>query len=106
VASLPGVWSLQIQSPNGQTIPATLTITQEGNDLKGKVQTQMGDGDLSDVRLNGNNFDARLTFGTGSQALAGKVTGSTESSDSMKGTIILEVQNMPPLPFTGTRSKQ
>lgn len=104
--SLPGVWSLQIQSPNGQTIPATLTIMQDGNDLKGKVQTQMGDGDLSDVRLNGNNFDARLTFGTGSQALAGKVSGNTESSDRMKGTIILEVQNMPPLPFTGTRSKQ
>ena len=105
-AALPGVWSLQIQSPNGQTIPATLTITQEGNDLKGKVQTQMGDGTLSDVTLNGNNFDARLSFGAPGQSLEGKVTGSTESSDYMKGTIILEVQNMPPLPFTGTRSKQ
>lgn len=105
-AALPGIWSLQIQSPNGQTIPATLTITQEGSDLKGKVQTQMGDGSLSDVRLNGNNFDARLTFGAPGQSLDGKVSGITESSDRMKGTIILEVQNMPPLPFTGTRSKQ
>jgi hypothetical protein len=97
---------LQIQTPNGQTMPATLTITQEGKDLKGKVQTQMGDGSLSEVTLNGNNFDARLTFGSPGQSLEGKVTGSTESSDSMKGTIILEAQNVPPLPFTGTRSKQ
>jgi zinc protease len=105
-AALPGVWALEIQSPNGQTIPATLTITQENGNLKGKVQTQMGDGSLSDVTRSGNNFDARLTFGAQGQAIDGKVTGSTESDDRMKGTITLQVPNLPPLPFTGTRSKQ
>jgi zinc protease len=104
-AMLPGVWALQIQSPNGQTIPATLTITQDGGNLKGKVQTQMGDGSLSDVTLNGNNFDARLSFGAPGQAIDGKVTGSTESNERMSGTITLEVPNLPPLPFTGTRSR-
>ncbi|HVG31661.1 MAG TPA: pitrilysin family protein [Pyrinomonadaceae bacterium] len=104
-AMLPGVWALQIQSPNGQTIPATLTITQDGGNLRGKVQTQMGDGSLSDVTLNGNNFDARLSFGAPGQAIDGKVTGSTESNERMSGTITLEVPNLPPLPFTGTRSR-
>lgn len=104
-AMLPGVWALQIQSPNGQSIPATLTITQEGGNLKGKVQTQMGDGSLSEVTLNGNNFDARLAFGAPGQAIDGKVTGSTESSERMSGTITLQVPNLPPLPFTGTRSR-
>jgi len=104
-AMLPGVWALQIQSPNGQTIPATLTITQDGGNLKGKVQTQMGDGALSDVTLNGNNFDVRLIFGSPGQAIDGKVIGSTESSERMSGTITLEVPNLPPLPFTGTRSR-
>lgn len=104
-AMLPGVWALQIQSPNGQTIPATLTITQDGGNLKGKVQTQMGDGSLSDVTLNGNNFDARLSFGAPGQAIDGKVTGNTESNERMSGTITLEVPNLPPLPFTGTRSR-
>jgi hypothetical protein len=65
----------------------------------------MGDGSLSDVTLNGNNFDARLSFGSPGQAIDGKVTGSTESSERMSGTITLEVQNLPPLPFTGTRSR-
>ncbi len=105
-APLPGVWSLEIQSPNGQTIPATLTIMQDGSNLKGTVQTQMGDGSLSEVMLNGSSFDAKLIFGAPGQSVNGKVTGSTESNDSMKGTIILEVPNMPPLPFTGTRSKK
>jgi zinc protease len=104
-AALPGIWALEIKSPNGQTIPATLTITQEGSNLKGKVQTQMGDGALSDVVLNGNSFDARLTFGAQGQTLDGKVTGNTESSDRIKGTITLQVPNLPPLPFTGTRTK-
>lgn len=104
-AVLPGVWALEIQSPNGQTIPATLTITQDGGNLKGRVQTQMGDGALSDVILNGNNFDARLSFGAPGQAIDGKVTGSTESNERMRGTITLEVPNLPPLPFTGTRSR-
>jgi zinc protease len=105
-AALPGVWALEIKSPNGQTIPATLTITDEGGNLKGKVQTQMGDGSLSDVVLSGNNFDAKLTFGAQGQTLDGKVTGNTESSDRIKGTITLQVPNLPPLPFTGTRAKQ
>ncbi|HEX8138858.1 MAG TPA: pitrilysin family protein [Pyrinomonadaceae bacterium] len=104
-ASLPGVWALEIKSPNGQTIPATLTITEEGGNLRGKVQTQMGDGSLSDVVLSGNNFDAKLTFGAQGQTLDGKVSGNTESSDRMKGTITLQVPNLPPLPFTGTRTK-
>ena len=105
-APLPGVWALEIQSPNGQTIPATLTITQENGSLRGKVQTQMGDGSLSDVKRSGNNFDAKLTFGAQGQTLDGTVTGNTESDDRMKGTITLQVPNLPPLPFTGTRSKQ
>ena len=102
---MPGVWALEIQSPNGQTIPATLTITQDGGNLRGKVHTQMGDGSLSDVTTNGNNFDARLSFGAPGQAIDGKVTGSTESNERMSGTITLEVPNLPPLPFTGTRSR-
>ena len=105
-AALPGVWALEIQSPNGQTIPATLTITQENGNLQGKVQTQMGDGSLSEVKRNGSNFDAKLTFGAQGQTLDGTVTGNTESSDRMRGTITLQVPNLPPLPFTGTRSKQ
>jgi predicted Zn-dependent peptidase len=104
-ASLPGVWALEIKSPNGQMIPATLTITQENGSYQGKVQTQMGDGSLSDVTMNGNNFDARLTFGAQGQTIDGKVTGNTESSDRMTGTITLQVPNLPPLPFTGKRSK-
>jgi predicted Zn-dependent peptidase len=104
-AVLPGVWALEIQSPNGQTIPATLTITQDGGNLRGSVQTQMGDGSLSDVTTSGNNFDARLSFGAPGQAIDGKVTGSTESNERMRGTITLEVPNLPPLPFTGTRSR-
>jgi zinc protease len=105
-APLPGIWSLEIQAPGGQTIPATLTITQEDGNLRGTVQTQMGDGALSNVTRNGSSFDAKLTFGAQGQTLDGKVTGNTESGDRMKGTITLEVPNMPPLPFTGTRSKQ
>ncbi|HEV2915517.1 MAG TPA: pitrilysin family protein [Pyrinomonadaceae bacterium] len=104
--ALPGVWTLEIQAPGGQTIPATLTVTQEAGSLKGKVQTQMGDGALSDVTTRGNSFDAKLKFGAQGQTLDGTVTGNTESGDRIKGTITLQVPNLPPLPFTGTRARQ
>jgi zinc protease len=104
-ANVVGEWNLQITTPGGQAIPATLTMKQDGDTLSGTVQTQIGDGELSNVRLDGNNFEATLKFNNYGRIIDGTVTGSAES-DSMKGTITLQVEGLAPLPFTGTRKKQ
>ncbi|HEX8653495.1 MAG TPA: pitrilysin family protein [Pyrinomonadaceae bacterium] len=104
-ANLVGEWTLEITTPSNQTLPATLTMKQDGDHLSGTVETQIGDGELSNVTLNGNNFNATIKFNNFSRIIDGTVTGSTEG-DSMKGTITLKVEGLAPLPFTGTRQKK
>ena len=99
-----GTWTLEVTTPSGQPMPATLMMKQEGDTLSGTVQTQIGDGDLSNVVLNGNNFEAVLKFNNFGRVIDGTVTGSSET-DSMRGTITLQVEGVPPLPFTGTRKQ-
>ncbi len=97
-----GIWALTITAPNGQTLPATLTLKQDGQGLNGSVQTQLGEATLSEIKLNGSNFDAKLKLDARGQIMEGTVNGSVETNN-MKGEINLK--NFPPLPFTGTRDK-
>ncbi|HEY0406980.1 MAG TPA: pitrilysin family protein [Pyrinomonadaceae bacterium] len=97
-----GSWKLEIATPNGQAMPATLTMKQDGQTLNGSVQTQFGEATLSNINLSGNSFDATLKLNAQGQSMEGKVSGNVDT-DKMKGEINL--QNLPPLPFTGTRDK-
>lgn len=97
-----GSWKLTITTPNGQALPATLSMKQDGSALNGSVQTQLGEATLSEINLNGNDFDAVIKLNAQGQMMEGKVTGSVDT-DKMKGEINL--QNFPPLPFTGTKDK-
>jgi zinc protease len=103
-ANLIGTWAIDITAPNGATMPATLTVSQENGKLTGKVSGQFGDADLNNVTVNGNSFDSTLTLNMGGQAVNGKVTGNT-ASDKMEGTINIDIPNVAPLPFKGSRSK-
>src|ERR1700730_1191813 len=40
---LAGTWALEIQTPFGQNIPATLRLEQETNGFRGKVESEMGE---------------------------------------------------------------
>lgn len=103
-ANLIGTWAIDITAPNGATMPATLTLNQEGGALTGKVKMQFGDANLSNITVNGNSFDANIALDFQGQTVNGKVTGSA-ASERMEGTITMEIPNVPPLPFKGTRSK-
>lgn len=103
-ANLVGRWDIQITAPNGASMPATLTVNQENGKLTGKVSGQFGDADLNDVTVNGNRFDSNLSLNLSGQTVSGKVTGST-ARDTMEGTINIDIPNVAPLPFKGSRSK-
>jgi zinc protease len=104
-AGVVGQWELIVEIPNNQTLPALLTMKEEGGHLTGTVQTQLGDGDLSDIVLQGNSFQAVLKFNNFGRVIDGTVKGSTEG-DSIKGEIALKVEGYSPFPFTGERKKE
>lgn len=103
-ANLIGRWAIEITAPSGSTMPAVLTVNQENGKLTGKVSGQFGDADLDNVTVNGNNFDSTLRLNLSGQTVNGRVSGST-ASDTMEGTINIDITNVPPLPFKGSRSK-
>ena len=100
-----GVWALDIKTPNGASMPATLTIQQEGETITGTVKTEMlGEAPLENAKLKGNDFTADVSFKTTYQQINTKVAGRVEQ-ESMKGQINVDMPNFQPLPFTGTRNK-
>lgn len=94
-----GNWVLEIQTPLGQNIPATMVLSANGS-LAGRVQSEMGDATLTAAELSGNSFTAQLSFDMDGHVMEAHINGEV-TGDQMSGTISL--QNTPPLPFTGSR---
>lgn len=106
-ASLIGQWTLDIATPMGQNIPATLTVSQGEQGLTGKIESDMGAAEIVSARVDGNSFKATLSFqmtsGPGSQVLEARIVGEIDGTE-MEGSISL--QDTPPLPFTGSKASQ
>lgn len=99
-----GSWTIEAVASNGEALPpATLSVTREGDTLRGQVESQLGNIALSNVALNGNNFTAAMTFEGDAQMGTGQLEGRIEG-DRMTGTITFA--NGVSLNFTGTRARQ
>lgn len=98
--ALAGDWSLVIDSPLGQSIPAGLSLTNTGKGFSGKFTSEMGDGDVSSLSFDGKSFAGTVSFDIAGQTMPAHVEG-TLSEGAISGEITLETA--PPLPFTGTK---
>ncbi len=96
-----GDWTIDIQTPFGQNIPATLKVWQTEGGLGGSVASEMGDASMVSATLVGSSFTAALSFEMGGQALEATIAGEVDGTQ-MDGSISL--QDSPPLPFTGSKT--
>jgi zinc protease len=99
-AAITGDWTLQIDTPLGQSIPATLTVAQGVNGLSGKVESEMGNGNLVSATFDGETFAGTVSFDVDGHAIEAQIAGEV-SNEQLEGTITL--QNAPPLSFTGNK---
>ena len=97
-----GDWTLQIDTPLGQSIPATLTLTQNANGLSGKVESEMGCGELLSATVDGDSLSAIVSLDVAGHAIEANIFAEV-TDNQMEGTISL--QDAPALTFTGTREK-
>jgi zinc protease len=95
-----GTWSIEIETPLGQTIPAALTISRTESGYTGTIHSEMGDAILGVIEINDNAFHATISFERDGQAVAAEVSGTFEG-DHTDG--FLKLQNSPELPFTGSK---
>src|SRR5258705_7640605 len=100
-AALSGSWSLLIETPLGQRIPATLILKNTGKGFSGNVTSEMRNGELVSVTFDGESFAGTISFELSGQAMEDQIPGDLHAHE-MEGTISLE--NAPSLPFTGVKN--
>jgi len=99
-AALAGNWTLLIETPLGQSIPATLILQNIGKGFSGKVTSEMGNGELLSVTFDGEAFAGTISFDIAGQTMEAQIAGELADTQ-MEGNISLE--SAPPLPFTGSK---
>lgn len=100
VSLLTGNWSLQIDTPFGQNIPATLTLSHGEGGFSGKVESEMGDGELVSATFDGESFAGAISFDVAGHKMSAQIAGEV-NNEQMEGNISLE--NAPDLSFTGKK---
>jgi len=96
-----GAWSIEIETPLGQSIPATLTIERAGAGHTAVVHSEMGDADLGSIEINNNSFTATTSLEMDGDAVGAELFAKFEG-EQVEGS--LKLQNSPELPFTGSKN--
>jgi hypothetical protein len=101
-AALAGNWSLLIETPLGQSIPATLILRNIEKGFSGKVTSEMGNGELLSATFDGESFAGTISFDIAGQTMEAQIEGEV-ANEQMEGSISL--QDAPALPFTGNKTE-
>jgi zinc protease len=101
-AALAGNWSLVIETPLGQSIPATLILRNIEKGLSGKVTSEMGNGELLSATFDGESFAGIISFDVAGRTMEAQIEGEV-ANEQMEGSISLE--SAPALPFTGNKTE-
>ncbi len=100
-ANTNGKWNLMLEA-QGQKLPLTLMLKQEGEKVIGSHESMLGKGEITGGKVNGNKF-----VGTAKTEIQGQpvdlTINGTINGDTMKGVINSTIPGFPPLPFEGTR---
>ena len=97
-----GDWQLNIQSPLGQDIPATLALTTNDSSISGQITSEMGNGEVQSIAVDGDTFAGTVSFDVAGQTMTAQIEGKVIDSQ-LEGNLILE--GAPSLPFTGNKNK-
>jgi hypothetical protein len=102
-ADVSGNWSLTLDF-QGQQFPVSLSLEQEGENVKGNLESMLGAGEISDGKVRGNKFSAITNTDFQGQSLELNLSGTVDGN-SMNGTV--NTQMIPvPIEFSGTRENQ
>src|SRR5687767_13280654 len=95
-----GSWSIELETPLGQNIPATLTISREGEIFTGRFSSELGEADLGAIEIHENSFHASTSVKMDGHAVPAQISGSFEG-DHAEG--LLTLQDSPAIPFSGSK---
>lgn len=100
-ANLAGIWELSLDF-QGQPVPVTLTLEQDGDSISGRLVTMLGEGEIKSGSVKGSKFSATAVTEMQGQSLELSINGKADG-DAISGTIAAPI--IPePLIFSGTRN--
>ncbi len=95
-----GAWSIEIDTPLGQSIPAALTIEPAGSGYTAVFHSEMGDAELGSIEVNNKSFKSTISLEMEGHAVEAEVFARFDG-EQVEGT--LKLQNSEELPFTGSK---
>ena len=95
-----GSWSIDLETPLGQNIPATLTIARDGENFTGRFSSELGEADLGAIQIHDNSFSASTSVEMDGHSVPVQISGSFEG-DHAEGLVTLH--DAPAIPFTGNK---
>jgi zinc protease len=95
-----GSWSIELETPLGENIPATLTISREGSGFSAMFVSEFGEANLGAIELNDNSFHTSTSLEMDGHSVNAEVSARFEG-DQTEGSVTL--QDSPALPFTGSK---
>ncbi|MBK6748449.1 MAG: insulinase family protein [Acidobacteria bacterium] len=99
-ANVAGKWSLMVDF-QGQQLPVSLTLEQNGESVTGVLETMLGNGDITGGMVTGSKLAATANAEMQGQPIEFAISGKVDGN-AMSGTLSAPI--VPdPLPFTGTR---
>lgn len=99
VATVAGNFAIAIEIP-GQSLTGTLVLIQQGAQLSGTMQTQLGTTEIKDGKVTANGFEFSASVNVG-EATVDIIVRGTVTGNQVSGTIDSNQGNFP---FTGTRN--
>ncbi len=99
-ADIAGNWNLLLEI-QGQQLPVNLILSQENENVSGKMDSMLASGEISDGKIIGNRFTATAKTEMRGQRIELEITGVVENN-SLNGTVTTSLIPMP-ISFSGVR---
>lgn len=96
-----GTWRLEIETPFGQNITANLILDADDSKYSGRIESEMGNAELSSANLSGNRLATTLSFSVEDHDFEAEFLAEF-GAEHIEGTINLP--DSPPLTFTGSKT--
>jgi len=95
-----GDWTIEVETPLGQTIPATLSISSEGHGLNAKIVSEMGNADLGAIQFQNNGFQKATSLEMDGHSVAIEIAARFDGG-ATEGTLMMQNSS---LPFSGSKA--
>jgi len=94
-----GAWEIEVDTPMGQSIPATLSVTNNVSGINAKITSDMGNADLRQIDIQDGSFKTSTSLEMDGHSVPIEISAQFEGQTT-KGILTMQGTE---LPFTGNK---